>query len=165
VTGGTGARRHLWQRSHSHQIEVLRAVTEPVSIFRRNTNNGTKGGKAVATAGPTTDELEAVERIQEQFGTIIFGAPTRCHVCGGYGMVEHFDDAAGVLDNRCPACTNEWRITRAAIRQVNHARCIDLTSTISGVIIGPSAISRSAGSDHAVSRPIGDGILVRNLRP
>ena len=132
-----------------------------MNIFRRNSTS--KGGKVVATTGPTADELDAVERIQDQFGTIIFGAPTRCAVCGGYGMVEHFDDAAGVIDNRCPACTNEWRITRAAIRQVNHARCIDLTSTVSGVIVGRPALSRSDDNAQNV-RPVGDGILVRNLR-
>lgn len=131
-----------------------------MNIFRR-TNN--KGGKVVATTGPTDDELGAVERIQAQFGTITFGAPTRCHECAGYGMVERFDDAAGVIENRCPACANEWRITREAIRQVNRARCIDLTSTVAGVIVGRPSLSRSDVTRQDV-RPIGDGILIRNLR-
>lgn len=136
-----------------------------MSIFRRNPN--TKRGKVVATAGPTSDEVDAVERIQAQFGTIIFGAPTRCHVCAGYGMVVRFDDAAGAIDNRCPACAAEWRITRAAIRQVNRARCIDLTSTASGAVLRPAVIARSSagvGSNGLDGRAVGDGILIRDLR-
>lgn len=157
----------MWQGSHPHQIAPGGAVEEPVNIFRRNDNS--KGNKVVATILPTSDELEVVEQIQARFGTIIFGAPTRCHDCGGYGMVERLDDTTGVIDNRCPACSNEWRITRAAIRQVNHARCIDLTSSVSGVIARLPALSRSEApvarltSNGLDGRPVGDGILVRNL--
>ena len=105
-----------------------------MSIFRR-----TKATIEIVV-DPSLEELAVVAEIRKHGGHVTFGAPTPCPRCSSYGFVEHVDLLAGVADNRCPACSHSWRITRRAIA----ASVIDPAPSTDG-------------------QAIGDGILVRGM--
>ena len=108
-----------------------------MTFFRRRTDRNDRTAPAPA---PGAEELATLAAVRAQGGVVLFGAPTRCPHCGGYGLVEGVDEERGRCDNRCPGCRQRWTITTAAL-----------------------AAHPAAARSAAATAPVGDGILVRHL--
>jgi hypothetical protein len=110
-----------------------------MSIFRR-----TKATMEIVV-DPSLEELAVVAEIKRRGGNITFGAPTPCPRCSSYGFVERVELQAGFTDNRCPACSHSWRVTRRAIE----ASQIPVAPTDDSLAIGDGILVRGINGDQS----------------
>jgi len=76
-------------------------------LRRKTTAEPTEGARQLS------DELGLLERVHAQGGDILFGAPTRCPVCGAMGVVDAI--TRGVQENGCLRCGERWAFSAKAV--------------------------------------------------
>ncbi len=64
---------------------------------------------------PDIETLRAVLRNYPDGAHLHFGAPTRCPICGDFGLVDDVDLVEGVCSNQCASCQVEWHLTIRAL--------------------------------------------------
>lgn len=54
-----------------------------------------------------------------QPGELVWGMPSRCPECGGFGYLDIVDVERSVMYQHCPTCFARWEITEAQIDAQN----------------------------------------------
>lgn len=55
-------------------------------------------------------------------GELVWGMPSRCPECGGYGYLDTIDVERGVMRQHCPTCWARWEVTQEQIEAQARAR-------------------------------------------
>jgi hypothetical protein len=71
------------------------------------------------TSKPTDDVVIDLREPVGQRGDLVWGMPSRCPECGGFGYLDTVDVERSVMYQHCPTCWARWEITQSQIEAQN----------------------------------------------
>jgi hypothetical protein len=67
----------------------------------------------------TEDVVIDLREPANQSGELVWGMPSRCPECGGFGYLDIVDVERQVMHQHCPTCWAKWQITAEQIEAQN----------------------------------------------
>ena len=117
-----------------------------MGLFNKKSNGDDGAGPSAAE----DDVVRAVLMHSPPRTVLSFGAPTRCPTCGDFGFVESVQHGAGICQNHCFGCGNDWTITRRAIDAQSRIKA-DITVELADQLIPPPMLFRDG--ERVVDEP------------
>jgi hypothetical protein len=102
------------------------------------------GNPATPPLPPDVETLQAVLRNYPDGAHLHFGAPTRCPICGDFGLVDDVDLVEGVCSNQCTSCQVEWHLTIRALS----TQTLSVQASAPGQPLAPPVMGRTSPKQY-----------------